>query len=90
MVAHAVGKTWILNANYYDATYIRNKIGFELAKSCGDEYVPDSRLAEIYVNDEYMSTVAKKFVMEDILQAMDFEYTSHYMWLDLKQGILSD
>lgn len=36
------------------------------------------------------NSFAKMFVMEEILQDMDFGYTSHYMYLDLKNGILYD
>lgn len=37
-----------------------------------------------------LESFAKMFVMEDILQDMDFGYSSHYMTLDLKKGVLSD
>lgn len=37
-----------------------------------------------------MESFAKMFVMEDLLQDMDFGYSSHYMTLDLEKGILSD
>jgi len=33
---------------------------------------------------------AKRFVMEEILQDMDFGYTSQYLYLDLEKGILHD
>ena len=37
-----------------------------------------------------MDSFAKMFVMEEILQDMDFGYTSHYMYLDLDKAILYD
>ncbi len=37
-----------------------------------------------------MESFARMFVMEDILQDMDFGYTSHYMYLDLEKEILYD
>ena len=37
-----------------------------------------------------MESFAKMFVMEEILQDMDFGYTSHYMYLDLDKAILYD
>lgn len=167
-------KSWVLNANYYDGTYIRNQIGFELAKSFGMLYIPESRFAELYINDEYMGlyqlmetvnvskhrvdigndylleidyieraceeekyiklqngqpvviheptknvdvervqeffdefvermesgdipwelidaeSFAKMFVMEEFLQDMDFGYTSHYMYLDIENRVLSE
>ena len=37
-----------------------------------------------------MDSFAKMFIMEEILQDMDFGYTSHYMYLDLGKAILYD
>lgn len=48
------GKTWVLNANYYDGTYLRNQIGFELAAAGGISYVPEAHFVELYVNEQYM------------------------------------
>lgn len=168
------GKTWVLNANYYDGSYIRNAVGFQVARAGGILYVPDSEFSELYINNEYMGlyqimekvevapsrvdigsdylleidyieraveeeryimlpnsqpvvihssekkadvegvqqffdefskrtelgeipwenidaeSFAKMFVMEELLQDMDFGYTSHYLYLDMKRKILSD
>ena len=168
-------KRWVLNANYYDGAYIRNQIGFELARESGMRFTPEERFAEVYINDEYaglyqlmekiepgknrmdigngyllevdyiersveeqyilltneqpvvihapekncdldgvqqffdaftadmengntaeamgrldVDSFAKRFVMEEILQDMDFGYRSQYLYLDLKNGILHD
>lgn len=167
-------KSWVLNANYYDGTYIRNQIGFELARSVGMPYIPETGFAELYINGEYMGlyqlmedinvskhrisieddylleidyterayeeenyitlpngqpvvihepqkdvavekvqeffdefagrmeagdipwelmdadTFARMFVMEEILQDMDFGYSSHYMYLDIDDRVLSE
>lgn len=168
-------KRWVLNANYYDGAYIRNQIGFEIARESGMRFTPNERLAEVYINDEYaglyqimekiepgknrmdigndyllevdylersveeqhillgneqpvvihapekdcdldgvqqffdaftadmengniaeamdrldVESFAKRFVMEEILQDMDFGYTSQYLYLDLENGILHD
>ena len=37
-----------------------------------------------------LSSFVKMFVMEDILQDMDFGYTSHFMYLDLHKKVLYD
>lgn len=168
-------KTWVLCANYYDGAYIRNQIGFEIARESGMQFTPDDRFIELYINDEYaglyqlmekikisrnrvdigkdyllevdylersveeqhillgneqpvvihapkkdcdldgvqqffdaftadmesgntteamdrldVESFAKRFVMEEILQDMDFGYTSQYLCLDLENGILHD
>ncbi len=168
-------KTWVLCANYYDGAYIRNQIGFEIARKGGMRFTPEDRFVELYINDEYaglyqimekiksgknrmdignnyllevdyleraaqeqyillsneqpvvihapkkdcdlksvqqffdeftknleggniadamakidLESFAKRFVMEEILQDMDFGYTSQYMYLELEKGILHD
>lgn len=166
-------KTWLLIANYYDGAYVRNQIGFEMAREGGILYTPDERFAELYVNGEYrglyqimekleagvnrmeiggcylleldqrqkvgdeeffllpneqpvvihdpetnretdrvkgffdsfsadmeagnvpfdrldMTSFAKTFVLEEILQDLDFGQTSHYMYLDLEGEMLYD
>lgn len=166
-------KTWLLIANYYDGAYIRNQIGFEMARKGGILYTPDERFADLYVNGEYrglyqimekleagenrmeignsslleldqrekvgdeeyimlsndqpvvihdpasgeelelvkrffdsfcadmeegevpferldMDSFAKDFVLEEILQDLDFGATSHYMYLDLENEMLYD
>lgn len=168
-----MAKTWILNANYYDGAYIRNQIGFEIARKGGIAYVPEEQFVDLYINGEYMGlyqlmekieagknrldigndyllevdymeravleeyillenqqplvihapekerdinkvqaffdrfqnsieagnvpsqninmeSFAKMFVMEEILQDMDFGYSSHYMYLDMDAEILYD
>lgn len=44
---------WILLANAYDPTNLRNKIGYDLAKAAGMAYSPDSRWVDLYLNGEY-------------------------------------
>ena len=168
-----MAKTWILNANYYDGAYIRNQIGFEIARKGGIAYMPEEQFVDLYINGEYMGlyqlmekieagknrldigndyllevdymeravleeyillenqqplvihapekerdinkvqaffdrfqnsieagnvpsqninmeSFAKMFVMEEILQDMDFGYSSHYMYLDMDAEILYD
>lgn len=168
-----MAKTWILNANYYDGAYIRNQIGFEMAREGGIKYVPEEQFVDLYINGEYMGlyqlmekieagknrldignnyllevdymeravledyillknqqplvihapekerdinkvqtffdgfqncmeagkvpwenidmeSFAKMFVMEEILQDMDFGFSSHYMYLDMEEEILHD
>ena len=45
---------------------------------------------DVPVENMDLASFAKMFVMEDIYQDMDFGYTSHYMYLDLEKGVLTD
>lgn len=46
-------KEWVLLANSYDASNLKNKIIFEAAKKLGVRFVSDSQFVDLYVNGEY-------------------------------------
>ncbi len=46
-------KTWILLANHYDNSLLRNRIAFDLADAVGLAYSSKSQAADVYVNSEY-------------------------------------
>ncbi|MBQ7835881.1 MAG: CotH kinase family protein [Clostridia bacterium] len=46
-------KKWILLANYYDGTFVRNKVIFDLGKEIGMPYVVESVYVNLYINGEY-------------------------------------
>ena len=49
-------KTWILLANYFDVSLIRNQITFDLLREMGMAGTPDCRQADLYINGEYRGT----------------------------------
>ncbi len=46
-------KTWILLANYYDPTLLRNHIGFYLGEISALSYTPHYHFVDCYLNGEY-------------------------------------
>jgi len=50
------GKKWLLLANYTDKTMLRNEVGFELGRISQLDWTPDSRFADLYINEEYLGT----------------------------------
>lgn len=46
-------KTWILLANYFDRTLLRNWFSYELAEEIGLEYSPHCRPLDLYYDGEY-------------------------------------
>ena len=46
-------KTWILLANYYDVTSLRNQIVFDMAKAAGLKYTPEGDWVDLYINGDY-------------------------------------
>ena len=46
-------KSWILQANAYDNTNLRNTLASEIARDCGMPYTPQSCAADLYINGSY-------------------------------------
>lgn len=47
-------KHYVLLANAYDRTFLKNRLTFYIAERMGMEYVPQGVNVELYVNDEYL------------------------------------
>ncbi len=46
-------KHWILQANAYDKSYLRNKLAYDLARQLGLPYGVEAEFADVYLNQEY-------------------------------------
>ena len=47
-------KKWVLLANAYDETQMRNKLVYDLAGQLGDLWAPGSVYVDVYVDDQYL------------------------------------
>lgn len=47
-------KKWILLANYFDRTLIRNAVAFEIAKKTKLKWTPSGKFAEIFFNGDFL------------------------------------
>lgn len=46
-------ENWVLLANHYDPSHIRNQIVFDYARDLGLSYSPESKWVDLYLNGEY-------------------------------------
>ena len=53
MLGMGKAKKWVLLANYWDKTLMRNYIAYNLAIRMGLEYTPESRFVDVVINGEY-------------------------------------
>lgn len=44
---------WILLANYFDKTMLRNEVAFNLSRYSNLDWTPESRFVELFLNSEY-------------------------------------
>ena len=47
-------KSWVLLANAYDSTYLRNDVALHLAGMLDDKYAAKGNFVELYVDDKYI------------------------------------
>lgn len=47
-------KKWVLFANWYDSSSLRNKLAFDYAQAVGLAYSPQSQWVDLYLNGNYM------------------------------------
>lgn len=48
-----LSKKWVLLANAFDKTMLRNKMAFDFARELRFSYSPDCRFVDVYLNDMY-------------------------------------
>lgn len=70
-------KTWLLIANYYDGTYLRNKIGTELGRAAEMKYTSGSQFVDLYINGNYEG-------LYQIMEGVELETNR----IELKNGYL--
>ena len=46
-------KEWVLLANYYDKTLVRNEIAFYMGRMSNLDYTPSSNFVNVYINEKY-------------------------------------
>lgn len=67
------GKHWVLLANSYDETLLRNRLTSYLGRRLGLDYTPKMEPVDLYVNDEYKGSyvLAPQVRVDDISIAID-------------------
>jgi len=50
----ADAKDWVLLANYYDKTLIRNAVAFDIGQYVGMEFTPSIKFADVYLNHVFV------------------------------------
>ena len=53
LLGMGAGSRWVLLANAYDLSMIKNKMAYDLAGTVGMPYAPDSQWVDLYLNGEY-------------------------------------
>lgn len=54
LLGMGLANRWILLANAFDASLLKNKIAYDLARDAGMPYSPDCQFVDLYLNGEYV------------------------------------
>lgn len=54
LLGMGAAKKWILSANAFDTTLLRNMLSFDIAKTLELAYTPDMKFVDVYANGEYI------------------------------------
>ena len=61
----ADAKDWVLLANYYDKTLIRNAVAFDIGQYVGMEFTPSVKFADVYLNNVFIGN----YIVTDQVEA---------------------
>ena len=53
LLGMGTAQNWVLLANYYDATNLKNKIVLDYSQDVGLQYTPQGKFVDLYLNGEY-------------------------------------
>ena len=53
LLGMGTAQNWVLLANYYDATNLKNKIVLDYSQNVGLQYTPQGKFVDLYLNGEY-------------------------------------
>lgn len=78
-------KKWVMLANYRDRTLIRNAVAFEIARNTDQEWVPQGRFADVFLNRKFIGNyyICEKIeIKQNRLEYDDntflLEFDTHY------------
>lgn len=73
LLGMGAAEKWILLANAYDSSHMRNKVVYDFAKKIGLPYSPDSQWVDVYLNGEYagLYLLSEKIEMSENRVAID-------------------
>lgn len=66
-------KKWVLNANAFDKTLLRNKLVFDFASTIGLKYTPASAFADVWLNGTYLGNYLISELVEVSPSRVDIE-----------------
>jgi spore coat protein CotH len=75
-------KKWLFLAEYADKTMLRNTIAFEMGHISNLEWTPQSRFAEVYINNEYNGTYNITQKVEKSSNRVDIGDTGYLLEID--------
>ncbi len=84
------GKSWILLANMFDKSMIRNYLALTLARDMGMTWTPECRFVDVYVDGEFMGNYLLTEAITDGASTTDIDVENGDFLFELDQDRVED
>jgi len=86
----AEDRRWVLLAEHYDRSMIRNKLSFEMAKISNFDYSPRGEYVELFINDQPKGTYVLAQKVEESKNRLDIGDNGYLIEMDQRHRVYED
>ena len=81
---------WVLLAEHYDRSMIRNKLSFEMAQMSNFDYSPQGEYVEVFINDQPQGTYVLAQKVEESKNRLDIGDSGYLIEMDQRHRVYDD
>jgi hypothetical protein len=83
-------RRWVLLAEHYDPSMIRNKLSFEMGKMSNFVYSPQGEYVEVFINDQPQGTYVLAQKVEESKNRLDIGNNGYLIEMDQRHRVYED
>ena len=83
-------RRWVLLAEHYDRSMIRNKLSFEMAQMSNFDYSPQGEYVEVFINDQPQGTYVLAQKVEESKNRLDIGDSGYLIEMDQRHRVYDD
>ena len=84
------GKKWVLLANAFDPTLMRNYLAFDTARELGFAYVPGQKITELWIDGAFRGCYTLMTPVQEGKDRVDIDIESSFFLLNKKALLFFD
>lgn len=90
VLSMAEDRRWVLLAEHYDRSMIRNKLSFEMGKMSNFDYSPQGEYVELFINDQPKGTYVLAQKVEESKNRLDIGDNGYLIEMDQRHRVYED